>query len=402
MKILVADKFEAWGVEQLKALTDKLAVEPDLSGDALRDRLASFDPEILIVRSTKVPGEVMAGGKSLRMIIRAGSGYDTIDVAAASAKGVWVTNCPGMNSAAVAELTIGLMIALDRRIPDNVAEMRAHKWNKKGFSKSALGFNGRTIGIIGAGRIGSDVARIALAMGMKVVYYHLGRQRRLVDFTQARRAELDELLAESDVVTIHIPGGPSTKHLLDAERIAKMKRTALLLNTSRASVIDENAMIAALKEGRIRGAAVDVYENEPAADATEIRSPLCDVPNLYGTHHIGASTEEAQLAVAAEAVRIVRAFKNREPLPNCVNVQQPKHDCLLVVRMHNRPGSLAHVFQVLGEAQINAEEMDHVIYDGGHAACAHIRIDRVPDSDILGRIAAARDRVLGVEAMTIE
>ncbi len=402
MKILVADKFEAWGLDQLKSLAGQVECQPALAGTELNERLRSFDPDILIVRSTKVPADAVNAGKRIRGIIRAGAGVDNIDVQAASARGIMVANCPGMNSAAVAELTIGLMISLDRKIPDNVADLRAGKWNKKKYAAAALGLKDKTLGIIGAGGIGTRVAKAALALDMKVLYYHLGRQLRLVDYRESERAELDELLRRSDIVSLHVPGGGSTHHLIDAEKLALMKPDALLINTARAGVVDEKAVAAALQAGKLRGAALDVFPDEPGAGDPEFNTPLAQVPNLYGTHHIGASTQQAQLAVAAEAVRLVAEYKNSGVLPNCVNKRGPSATCLLVIRMKNRPGSLAHVFQVISDAGINAEEMDHVIYDGGQAACAHIRIDRAPDEQACERLRHGHDNMLGVEVVQID
>lgn len=402
MKILIVDKFEAWGVGQLKALADEVIVETGLKDQALADRVASSDADVIVVRSTKLPAKVLEAGKKLKLIVRAGSGVDNIDVAAASRLGILVTNCPGMNAAAVAELTLGLMIALDRRIADNVIDLRAHKWNKKEYSKYGLGLKGRTLGIIGAGKIGSEVARRASAFDMNVLYFHMGHTRKLVDFPNCRRAEIDELLRNSDFVTVHVPGGSGTSRLLDAARIAMMKPEACLINTSRGDVIDEAALIVALKEKRIRAAGVDVYDKEPPADGTTIDSPMCDLPNVYGTHHIGASTEQAQMAVAEETVRIIASYRATGKAPNCINLQQrTSADWLLIVRMANKPGSLAHILNHLAEVGVNVEEMDHVIYDGGRAACAHIHIDKSPGDEALARMRS-HDCILGLEMAPVE
>lgn len=400
MKVLIADKFEDWGLEQLRGLGE-VFYEPELKGETLRDRVAQLDPDLIIVRSTKVTADVIDAGANLNGIIRAGSGYDNIDVAAASARGVMVANCPGMNAAAVAELTIGLIIALDRRIPDNVLDLRQRKWNKKGYAAGAKGLAGRTLGIVGAGGIGTRVANAALGLGMNVLYYHLGRQRRLVDDPRCHRAELEELLRQADVVSIHVPGGGSTHRLIDRRRLALMKPDALLVNTARAGIVDEEALVEALREGRLRGAALDVFPNEPGPSDTTFDTPLADAPNLYGTHHIGASTEQAQLAVAAETVRLVREFKSSGVLPNCINMRDPAANCMLVVRMANRPGSLAHVFQVISEAGINAEEMDHVIYDGGKAALAHVRVNPWPGEDVVQRLRT-HENMIGVEVVQVD
>jgi D-3-phosphoglycerate dehydrogenase len=402
MKVLIADKLEAVGVERLKELCDEVVSEAGLRGEALARRVAEFDPDVLIVRSTKVPAEVLAAGRRLQLVVRAGSGVDNIDVEAASQRGIMVSNCPGQNSVAVAELTMGLIIALDRRIPDNVMDFRAGRWNKQLYSKLALGLKGRTLGLVGVGKIGTEVARRAMTFDMNVLYFHLGRTQRLVDFPRARRVELDDLLRDSDVVSIHVPGGESTRNLIDERRLGLLKHTALLINTSRADVIDQEALVKALKAGHLRGAALDVFAGEPPADAKEVRSPLADVPNLYVTHHIGASTEQAQLAVAEETVRIIASFKSTGKVPNCVNMRLPGRSVMLVVRLLNRPGGLAHIFKLIAEEDINVEEMDHVIYDGGKAACAHIRIHREPSEELLRRLRQGHPNILGVEMMAVE
>ena len=318
MKILIADKFEAWGIDKLNTLADEVKVEPELKEASLKQRISEFDPTILIVRSTKVPGEIQDAAQSLKLIIRAGAGYDTIDCQGAKQRGIKVANCPGMNSVAVAELAMGLVISLDRRIPDNVADLRAHKWDKKGYSK-ARGLKGRTLGLVGVGRIGTEVAKRALAFDMNVLFYDVLPDIQPADHPNCKRATMEEVLRNSDYVSVHVPGGDATRHLINAERLALMQPHAALVNTSRASVVDEAALIRALKEGRIRAAALDLYQNEPPADGKTFDAPIADVPNLYGTHHIGASTEQAQLAVAEETVRIVAEFKNTGNVPNCVN-----------------------------------------------------------------------------------
>lgn len=318
MKILIADKFEAFGIAELKKIADEVVCEPELKGETLTQRVAGLDPTILIVRSNKVSADTLKAGKALKVVIRAGSGYDTIDIAAAKERGIKVSNCPGMNAVAVAELVLGHMINMDRRIADNVADLRAHKWNKKEYSK-ARGLKGSTLGIVGLGRIGVEVAKRALAFDMNVLWFDVVPNLKGPEHPNCRRAELDKLFRESDIVTLHVPGAGDTKHLVNSARLATMKPNAMIINASRASVIDEPALIAALKEKKIRAAAVDVYDNEPTADAKTIESPLADLPNLYGTHHIGASTEQAQTAVAEETIRIVREFKQSGKVVNCVN-----------------------------------------------------------------------------------
>ncbi len=318
MKILIADKFEAAGIEGLKKLGADVVCEPELQDETLTRRVGDFAPDILIVRSTRVKAETLAASTNLKLVIRAGSGYDTIDVANATQRGIKVSNCPGMNAVAVAELVFGLLLAADRRIPDNVADLRAHRWNKKEYGK-ARGLKDSTLGIVGMGRIGTEVARRALAFEMHVRYYDVIPNLRPIDHPDCRPVALDEVFRTGDYITLHVPGTGDTRHLVNAARLALLQPHAVLVNTSRASVIDEAALIVALKERRLRAACVDVYENEPAADARTIDSPLADLPNLYGTHHIGASTDQAQNAVAEETVRIVAEFQQTGRVRNCVN-----------------------------------------------------------------------------------
>jgi D-3-phosphoglycerate dehydrogenase len=401
MKILIADKFEQFGVEQLQALTPDVTCEPALAGDELRRRVAEYQPTVLVVRSTKVTADVLAASPALKVVIRAGSGYDTIDVAAATQRGVSVANCPGMNAVAVAELAMGLILALDRRIPDNVADARACKWNKKGYSK-ARGLKGSTLGIIGAGRIGTEVAKRALAFEMNVLYTHLGRNYVLADRPHCRRVELDELLRRADYVTVHVPGGGDTKALIDERRLKMMKPTAFLINTSRASVIDEAALIRALKEGWLAGAATDVFGNEPPADGTTLESPLKDAPRLYCTHHIGASTEQAQTAVAEEVVRIVRTFKQTGQVINCVNGGPGAGAFVLSVHLTAKPGALARVFQHLGPLDTEIEELDHDVDPTGGTATAHLRLRKRPGEEVLQSLRDDSAHVLSVELIPVE
>ncbi len=401
MKILVADKFETEGLKQLEALGGKVESEPSLAGEALKEKLAASQPDILVVRSTKVPADVQDAAESLKLIIRAGSGVDNIDLDAASDRGLYVANCPGMNAVAVAELTMGLLLSVDRRIPDNVVDLRAGKWAKKEYSK-ARGLKGQTIGIVGAGRIGTEVALRAIAFDMKVLFTHLGRNRALVDHPFCERTDFQDLVRRSDVVTLHVPGTSLTEAMINTEVLKAMKPEAVLINTSRANIVDEAALIVALKEGWIRAAAVDVYHNEPGASDTSITSPLAELPNVYGTHHIGASTEQAQQAVAEEVVRIVAEYKKSGDVLNCVNVTQGEAACLLVVRLVNKPGSLASVFEFLRDEQINVEEMDHVIHHGGKAASAHIRLSQQPSQAVIERMRADKVHLIGVDVLPVE
>jgi D-3-phosphoglycerate dehydrogenase len=331
MRVLIADKFEASGIEGLKALGCEVLHEPDLQDQALADAIAAKGAEVLIVRSTKVGEAAMAAG--LKLIVRAGSGVNTIDIKAATARGVIVANCPGRNSVAVAELAFGLLLALDRRIPDNVADLRAGTWNKKEYSK-ARGVYGQTLGLLGSGSIAREMIVRAAAFGMPVVLW----SRRCAGEDRPMRAEeartlgvSDEVArgvaiaptpadvaARCDILSIHLALAPQTRGLVNAELLSRLKPGSFVINTSRGEVVDHQALAAAIRERRLR-VALDVFGEEPAGSTGEFRDPILREPGVYGTHHIGASTDQAQEAIAAETVRIVKEFQNTGRAPNAVN-----------------------------------------------------------------------------------
>ena len=247
MKVLVADKFEKSGLDGLAALGCEVISNPDLNGDSLRDELASTKAEVLIVRSTKVTADMIDASK-LKVIIRAGAGYNTIDVATASAKGVRVANCPGMNAAAVAELAFALILGIDRHIADNVAQFNAGTWNKKGFGK-ANGVKGQTLGLIGFGSIGKEMVPRAKAFGMNVMVFsgHLS-DADASSMGVSKAASLTDLAAKSDVVSLHVSMRPDTKGLVNADVFNAMKPGAVFINTSRCETVDEEALIAAVTD----------------------------------------------------------------------------------------------------------------------------------------------------------
>ncbi len=318
MNILIADKFESFGIEKLREAGCEVTFEPDLKDDTLTDAIAKTACEVLIVRSTKVNAAALAANDQLKLVIRAGSGYDTIDFSTAADKNIRVCNCPGMNAVAVAELTLGLMVALDRRIVDGTADLRRGAWNKKEYSK-ARGLKGRTLGVVGLGRIGYEVAKRAAAFDMELLYVDEVERKDLEAELGIRKTTLEELLRVSDYVTLHVPGGGETKHLIGAGELATMKPTAFVLNCSRGGIIDETALASAIESGTIAGAGLDVFEIEPAATDKAFADPIVHVPRVYATHHIGASTEQAQLAVAEEVVKIVGVYRDSGEFLHCVN-----------------------------------------------------------------------------------
>ena len=402
MKVLIADKFEKVGIDGLKELGCTVVSQPDLTTEALPAAVRAVDPHILIVRGTKVTAETLNAGTSLTLVIRAGAGIDTIDVATASSRGIFISNCPGKNSIAVAEVVMGLVLACDRRIPDQVADLRQGKWNKAEYSK-ARGLYGRTLGIVGLGQIGKEVAVRARAFGMRVLAWS-----RTLTHEEADRLELAyaqsplEVARLSDVVTINVAANPETKHLVNAEFLAAMRPGAYLINTSRGSVVDEAALRQAVSEKKIR-AGLDVFQNEPAGGTGEFKSPLLQEPAVYGTHHVGASTDQAQVAIAHEVIRIVQAFQATGEVPNVVNrLARSSASHVLVIRHRNRPGVLAHVFGVLANAEINVEEVENIIYHGAQATLARIHLDGQPGNGALERIKSGNADIISVELSAID
>jgi D-3-phosphoglycerate dehydrogenase len=402
MKVLVADKFETVGVDGLKDLGCDVVLRPDVTVETLPAAIREVDPKVLIVRSKKVSEAALGAGPALSLVIRAGVGIDTIDLSAASRLGIFVSNCPGKNSIAVAELVMGLLLALDRRIPDQVADLRKGEWAKGEYSK-ARGLHGRTLGIVGLGQIGREVARRAQAFGMKVVAY----SRNLTD-EEAERLGIGycetpvEVARLSDAVSINVAGGSDTKNLVDERFLSAMKPGAYLINAARGSVVDEAALEKAVRERGIR-AGLDVYQGEPSGGKAEFKAPIARTPGVYGTHHVGASTDQAQVAIAHEVIRIVDGYMKTGIAPHCVNrLARSSATHVLSVRHQNRPGVLAHVFRVLSEGAVNVEEVENIAYHGAQAAVARIQLSSAPTEAALLEIRTGNPNIISVDLTPIE
>ncbi len=380
VKILIADKLPEQYIEELKNLNVDVEYNPKLGENDLPE--AAKDKDILVVRSTVVNAKTISSSQKLNLIIRAGAGVNNIDISEANKRGVYVANCPGKNSVAVAELTVGLIISLDRRIPDNVIDFRNGKWNKAEYSK-AKGLKGRTIGVIGYGNIGKEVAKRVEALEMKVLIKDISRVngKMVKDFS-----DMNEILPQCDIVTIHLPAIPLTKNLFNKEMFGYMKENALLINTSRADIIDEDAMLDAIKEKNIR-VALDVFRDEPEYKQGELKSKLQENPNIYVTHHIGASTEQAQNAVAEEAINIIKNFIKSGTIMHWVNRSQ-KTDAKyqLVVKHYDKPGVLASIFNIIKEGKINIEEIENVIFEDGIAASCTMKLIKPVTDDMIKKM----------------
>jgi Phosphoglycerate dehydrogenase and related dehydrogenases len=402
MKVLIADKFEKVGIDGLTELGCTVVSQPDVKAEDLPTTIRETDPHILIVRGKKVNAEALRAGTALTLVIRAGAGIDTIDVATASSLGVFVSNCPGKNSIAVAELVLGLLLACDRRIPDQVAELRQGGWNKSEYSK-ARGLHGRTLGIVGLGQIGREIAARARAFGMRVMAWSRTLTHEEADRLGVIYAQTPlEVARSSDAVSINVSANADTRHLVNAEFLAAMRPGAYLINTSRGSVVDEAALEQAVRQKRIR-AGLDVFENEPAGGTGSLANPVVRAPGVYGTHHVGASTDQAQVAIAHEVIRIVQTFQTTGEVPNVVNrLARSSATHVLSIRHRNRPGVLAHVFGVLANGAINVEEVENIIYHGAQATLARIHLDGVPDNGALERIRAGNSDIISVELSEID
>ncbi len=401
MKVLVADKFEQSGQEGLRAIGCAVVYKPDLKDETLIAAIEREKPDVLVVRSTKV-NEAMLDAGALKLVVRAGAGYNTIDVAAASERGIYVSNCPGKNSIAVAELAFALILALDRRIADNVVALRRGEWNKKEFSK-ARGLFGRTLGLIGLGRIGQEMIPRATAFGMPVVAWSrsLTPERAEALGIEYKESPLDVARA-ADVVSIHLALIPETRMAIGADFFNNMKEGAYFINTSRGEVVDQAALVDAMHTRGIR-AGLDVFANEPTSATGEFTDEIAREGSLYGTHHIGASTDQAQEAIAAETVRIIQTFKETGRVPNVVNLaERTPATHMLVVRHRDRPGVLAHVLDAIRSAQINVQEMENIVFEGAQAAVARINLDKAPPSETLERLDMENPDIIELNLIEIK
>ncbi|OED36739.1 hydroxyacid dehydrogenase [Chromatiales bacterium (ex Bugula neritina AB1)] len=319
MKILIADSFPEAYRSVLAKSGHEITFSPDLDADSLSGAIG--DNEALIVRSTKVQAETLKAGENLKLVIRAGAGTNTIDKSFAAESGIRVCNVPGANAVAVAELAMGLILSIDRNIPDGVSDLNKGIWAKKKYSK-AQGLLGQKIAILGLGSIGFAVAERANAFGMEVFALakpnrSAAAEQRIKDAQITQLDSMDELLAQCDIISLHMPATDETRNLVNPAFLEKMKESAMLINTSRGELIDEAALLQAMQSKGIR-VGLDVYNNEPGAADSTFSSEIATHPAVCSTHHIGASTEQAQNAVAEGVVDVIAAYTEGE-FKNCVN-----------------------------------------------------------------------------------
>jgi D-3-phosphoglycerate dehydrogenase len=320
MRVLVADELSPRGIETLRKAAG-LTVDVKLGLKAPELKAILGDYQALAVRSaTKVTADILETARGLKVIGRAGVGVDNIDVEAATQKSIIVMNTPGGNSMAVAELTLAMLLALPRQLVQAVASTKSGKWEKKRFAQGHELFQ-KTVGILGLGNIGSLVAQRCLAFGMTVLVYdpHPSEAARKLGLS-VQFVSLEELVRRADFFTIHVPSNEKTHHLVGASLFAKMKKGAYLVNCARGGIVDESALAVALKDGTLAGAAMDVFQTEPIP----VDHPLLALDNFLATPHLGASTEEGQLACANQLAEQLVEFLQRGVVRNAVNAPAAK------------------------------------------------------------------------------
>lgn len=398
MRLLVADKLDLSALEELKVLGVEIESRPELTKDTLPAALDGVG--ILVVRSTEVTAAAIEAGRHLNLIVRAGVGVSTIDVAAASARGIYVANCPGKNATAVAELTMAFILALDRRLVDATVDLRAGRWERAKYSV-ARGLFGRRIGIAGLGAIGREVLVRARAFGL--VPHAWSRS-----LTPSRAAKLDvghartleELAARSDIFTVHLTATPQTRGIISRRVLEALPDGAIVVNAARPEVMDYDALEELIPRKGLR-VGLDVFADDPHTPSGAFEPRILGRGLVYGTPHVGAQTEQAQRAVALETARIIRCFLTEENVPNVVNIcATTPARYAVVVRMLDKVGVLANTLSVLKRHGINIEEISNTVFDGATATCTKMRVSGRPSEACLQEIAAFEEVLhVGVVAL---
>jgi D-3-phosphoglycerate dehydrogenase len=389
MKILVADRFAERQLEALGRLGLEVQYLPHLAPSELAARLPGAG--ILLVRAKEVTAQAILAADELTLIVRAGPGAPNVDRTAASQRGIFVASCPGKNAMAVAELVFGLILAIDRRLPEQVFDLRAYKWDRKEYGK-ADGLHGRSLGIVGMGAIGVEVAVRARAFGMPVYAWSRSfDEDRARELGIVRCATPLELAARCDVVSLHVALTSQTRELASDGFFAAMRPGAVFINTARSELMNPEALARAVREKNLR-VGLDVHPGEPDTGSGELRHPLLDLPGVYATHHIGASTRQADNAIADEAIRVVRAFLEGGEVPNAVNLgRRAAARWQLVVRHYDHLAVLPAVLGALRRHHVHIEDLENRVFDGAHAACCTLRLSAEPPAVCLEEIRAIAD-----------
>lgn len=404
MRLLIADKLNPRAVEELRTLPVDVLYEPELTKETLESKIPGVG--ILVVRSKQVTRKAIESARQLNLIVRAGAETATIDVKAASERGIYVANCPGKNSSAVAELVYGLACCIDRRIPDAVASLRAGKWERTEYAK-AEGLVGKTIGIAGLGAIGKDVALRAKTFGMHPIAWSRSLSAgRAAELGIGHAASLEELAAKSDILTIHLALNERTRQIVNRRVFDAMPKRGIFINCARPDLVDYEAMQEAIVNRGLR-VGLDVVPNEPrgkkeiSPDFFNLTQASANGGFLYATPHIAASTDQAQLSIATECVRVIRSFLLEGTVPNVVNVMNLSSARFqMVIRMLDKVGTFANVLAVIKRHGINVEEVTNTVFEGGGASCAKLRVVSRPSEACLHEIRAFEE-VLHVDIVTL-
>ncbi|MDB4946483.1 MAG: D-3-phosphoglycerate dehydrogenase [Labilithrix sp.] len=404
MRLLIADKLHPRAVEELRTLPVDVLYEPELTRETLETKLAGVG--ILVVRSKEVTRKAIESATQLNLIVRAGAETSTIDVKAASERGIYVASCPGKNSSAVAELVYGMLVAIDRRIPDAVASLRAGKWERQEYAK-AEGLIGKTIGIVGLGAIGRDVCQRAKTFGLHPIAWSRSLSAaRANDMGIGYASSIEDLAAKSDILTVHLALNDRTRGIISRKVFEAMPKRSIFINCARADLVDHAAMQDAVKTRGLR-VGLDVVPDEPrgkkeiGAELFNLVTPTSTGGFVYATPHIAASTDQAQLSIATETVRVIRSFLTEGNVPNVVNVMnQSTARFQMVIRMLDKVGTLANVLAVIKRHAINVEEMTNTVFEGGGASCAKLRIMSRPSEACMAEIRAFEE-VLHVDIVTL-
>lgn len=391
MKVLLADTLSDVVRNYLLSKSYEIHEDSSLKEDSLLNALQQFKPDILVVRSTRVTREHLEICTSLSLVIRAGAGINTIDLQTASQRGVFVANCPGRNAVAVAELVMGHILNWDRHIFENIHDFRNGIWNKKTHGK-ANGLLGQTLAVLGVGSIGQEVIIRAQSFGLNIQCWSRS-------LTPERAKELGVQYAETpidavqnaDIVTVHLPSVSSTKDFINADILNAMNDNGFVINTSRNSLLNEEDLLEAINTKNIK-AGLDVFDGEPASSDKHVQSILQNNPNIYVTHHIGASTEQATLSVGEAVVKIINTWITKGTVLNCVNLKRSQTAiCCLSVRHADKVGVLANILDLLKSEGHNIQEMENIIFEGGHAACARISLVSRPSEALIETIERHTD-----------
>lgn len=373
MKIVVADAFSPNGIEEMKKMGHEVHYEPKCTGDDFVKVMSEVKPVVLIVRSKKVTSKEIDADPKLEMVIRAGAGFDTIDVKHCSEKGIYVCNCPGKNSIAVAELTMGLMIAIDRRIADGNQLLKEGKWAKAMFA-NCLGLKGRTVGLLGIGNVGKEVAKRCLAFDMKVLAWDVYLSKETIESMGATKVEtVEELAKKSDILSIHVPAVKETIGIINKKFLSLLKPNAVIINAARGNLVVEEDVIEHLDNTKDFWYGADVFMNEPAQKQAPFDSKLAKHPKVVGSHHVGASTLEAETAIGIEAVRMVKEYGASKKVNNCVNLATDIKDTHSIsVKYANKVGALASILAVLDKQGLRIEELKNEVFKNRMACVSEI------------------------------